>query len=67
MESKEKIDVEHPIAHLEDKCKFLNSLKDSLIVSKDRLKEGNEILRNIDEQIQQYETAVDILKEHHKK
>ena len=66
MNSGEKVNIEHPIVHLEDKVKFLKTLRETLVVSTNKARSIKE--RNIsktEEQLEQYEKAIEILRKYH--
>ncbi|MEX3625167.1 hypothetical protein [Viridibacillus arvi] len=61
----EKVNIEHPILQLEEKIHFLKSIQETVIfASKSNSTINN--LRNISEQIHQFEVAVEILRNYHK-
>lgn len=60
---RDNTNIDHPIAHLEDKVQFLRILQDTLVVSTNKVKaDGTNHLSRTEEQIKQYEKAIEILK-----
>ncbi|MCY8228724.1 MULTISPECIES: hypothetical protein [Bacillus subtilis group] len=69
MKSKEvgdnKVCIEHPLVHLEEKMQFLKLLHETLVVSPRRVSKHMDHVSRTEEQLRQYEIAIDILREHH--